>query len=80
MINLDFILALPRSRRQHDSFWEILDRMTKLTHFLPVKTTHSPEDYQVVSSKVGHRLESLGFHLLVFTDRRGMVMMGLDIH
>ncbi|KAH0705906.1 hypothetical protein KY285_010431 [Solanum tuberosum] len=37
--------GLPRSRRQHDSIWVIVDRMTKSTHFLLVKTTHSVDDY-----------------------------------
>ncbi|KAH0658081.1 hypothetical protein KY289_026829 [Solanum tuberosum] len=45
MINMDFIAGLPRSRRQHDSIWVIVDRMTKSAHFLPVMTTHSAEDY-----------------------------------
>ncbi|WMV35099.1 hypothetical protein MTR67_028484 [Solanum verrucosum] len=43
MINMDFITGLPRSRRQHDSIWVIVDRMNKSAHFLPVKTTHSAE-------------------------------------
>ncbi|KAH0776371.1 hypothetical protein KY290_007782 [Solanum tuberosum] len=37
--------GLPRSRRQHDSIWVIVDRMTKSAHFLSAKTTHSAEDY-----------------------------------
>ncbi|KAH0784113.1 hypothetical protein KY290_003711 [Solanum tuberosum] len=45
MITMDFITGLPRSRRQHDSIWVIVDRMTNSAHFLPVKTTHSAEDY-----------------------------------
>ncbi|WMV37480.1 hypothetical protein MTR67_030865 [Solanum verrucosum] len=45
MINLDFITGLPRSHIQHDTIWVIVDRMTKSAHFLPVKTTHSAEDY-----------------------------------
>ncbi|KAH0781716.1 hypothetical protein KY290_001314 [Solanum tuberosum] len=45
MINMDFITSLPRSRMKHDSIWVIVDRMTKSAHFLPVKTTHSAEDY-----------------------------------
>ncbi|WMV07980.1 hypothetical protein MTR67_001365 [Solanum verrucosum] len=45
MINMDFITGLPRFRRQHDSIWVIVDRMTKSAHFLPIKTTHSAEDY-----------------------------------
>ncbi|WMV24777.1 hypothetical protein MTR67_018162 [Solanum verrucosum] len=45
MIDMDFIRGLPRSRRQHDSIWVNVDIMTKSAHFLPVKTTHSAEDY-----------------------------------
>ncbi|KAH0636581.1 hypothetical protein KY289_036496 [Solanum tuberosum] len=45
MNNIDFIIGLPRSHRHHDSIWMIVDRMTKSAHFLPVKTTHSAENY-----------------------------------
>jgi transposase InsO family protein len=36
---MDFITGLPRSNRGHDSIWVIIDRLTKVAHFLPVKTT-----------------------------------------
>ncbi|WMV07716.1 hypothetical protein MTR67_001101 [Solanum verrucosum] len=39
------MVGLSRSRRQHDSIWVIVDKMTKSAHFLPVKTIHSAEDY-----------------------------------
>ena len=42
---IDFITGLPCTRRQHDSIWVIVDRMTKSSHFLAVKTTYSAEDY-----------------------------------
>ncbi|KAH0728078.1 hypothetical protein KY284_003943 [Solanum tuberosum] len=45
MTNMDFITGLPKSRRQHDSIWVIVDKMTKSAHFLPVRTTLSAEDY-----------------------------------
>ena len=45
MINMDFIIGLPRTRRQHDSIWVIVDRMTKSSSFLSLKTTDSVEDY-----------------------------------
>ena len=38
---MDFVVGLPRSQRQYDSIWVIIDRLTKLAHFLPVKTTYS---------------------------------------
>ncbi|KAH0678989.1 hypothetical protein KY284_020074 [Solanum tuberosum] len=37
--------GFPRSHRQHDSIWLTVDRMKKSAHCLPVKTTHSAEDY-----------------------------------
>ena len=45
VIKLDFITGLPRTRRHHDSLWMIVDRMTKCSRFLAVKTTYSTEDY-----------------------------------
>ncbi|KAH0694838.1 hypothetical protein KY285_021935 [Solanum tuberosum] len=45
VINMDFITGLPRTRRQHDSIWVIVDRVTKSAHFLLIKTTDSSEDY-----------------------------------
>ena len=45
MINMDFITGLPLTRRQHHSIRVIVDRMTKSSRFLAVKTTYSAEDY-----------------------------------
>ena len=45
VINMDFTTGLPRTPRQHDSIWVIVDRMTKSSHFLAVKTIDSAEDY-----------------------------------
>ena len=38
-INKDFVVVLPRTRRQHDSIWVIVDRSTKSAHFIPVMST-----------------------------------------
>ncbi|WMV24829.1 hypothetical protein MTR67_018214 [Solanum verrucosum] len=34
-LNMGFIVCLPRTRRQYDSIWVIVDRMRKLVHFIP---------------------------------------------
>jgi hypothetical protein len=36
-IGMDFIVGLPRTRDGYDSIWVIVDRLTKVAHFMPVK-------------------------------------------
>jgi hypothetical protein len=37
---MDFITGLPRTSKGYDSIWVIVDRLTKVAHFIPVKTTY----------------------------------------
>jgi hypothetical protein len=39
-ISMDFIMGLPRTAKGFDSIWVIVDRLTEIAHFLPVKTDH----------------------------------------
>jgi hypothetical protein len=36
---MDFITKLPRIRKKHDSIMVVVDKLTKATHFIPVKLT-----------------------------------------
>jgi len=40
-IGMDFIVGLPRTKDGYDSIWVIVDRLTKVAHFIPVKTTYT---------------------------------------
>jgi hypothetical protein len=40
-IGMDFIVGLPRTQGGYNSIWVIVDRLTKVAHFIPVKTTYS---------------------------------------
>jgi hypothetical protein len=40
-ISMDFIVGFPRTPTGYDSIWVIVDRLTKVAHSIPVKTTHS---------------------------------------
>ena len=40
-IGMGFIVGLSRTQAGYDSIWVIVDRLTKVAHFIPVKTTHS---------------------------------------
>nr|GEW84261.1 putative nucleotidyltransferase, ribonuclease H [Tanacetum cinerariifolium] len=42
-ITMDFVLGLPRTPSGYDSIWVIVDRLTKSTHFLPMKKKDSIE-------------------------------------
>jgi hypothetical protein len=39
-ISMDFIMGLTRTTKGYDSIWVIIDRLTKIAHFRPVKTDH----------------------------------------
>jgi hypothetical protein len=40
-ITMDFITGLPRTKSGYDSIWVVVDRLTKVSHFIPVKTTYT---------------------------------------
>jgi transposase InsO family protein len=48
-----FIVGLPRTQSGYDSIWLIVNRLTKVAHFIPVKTTYSrPQLAELYMSKI----------------------------
>ena len=64
---MDFMVGFLRTRRQHDSIWVIVDRLTKSAHFIPVKSTYIAENY------VRHYIDEIvrwhGIPLSIISDR-----------
>jgi hypothetical protein len=44
-ISMDFIVGLPMTARKFDLIWLIMDRFTKLVHFIPVNTRYDAQKY-----------------------------------
>jgi hypothetical protein len=40
-VGMDFIVGLPCTQSGYDSIWVIIERLTKVAHFIPVKTTYT---------------------------------------
>jgi hypothetical protein len=40
-VRIDFIVGLPRTQAGYDSIWVIVDCLTKVAHFIPVKMIYS---------------------------------------
>jgi hypothetical protein len=52
-IAIDFIVGLPRTQSGHDSIWVIVDRLTKVAHFIPFKITYSgPQLAELYMSRI----------------------------
>ena len=37
---MDFVTGLPKTQRGHDTIWFIMDRLTKLAHFIAINNTY----------------------------------------
>jgi hypothetical protein len=44
VVTMDFITGLPRIAKMHDSIMVVVDKLTKVAHFIPLKTTHQAVD------------------------------------
>jgi transposase InsO family protein len=52
-IAMDFIVGFPRTQSGYDSIWVIVDRLTMVAHFIPVKTTYSgPQLAELYTSRI----------------------------
>ena len=64
---MNFVTGLPRTQRQHDVIWAIVDRLTKSAHFLPVNVRDSLE--KLAQLYVDEIVRLHGVPVSIFSDR-----------
>ena len=67
VISMDFIIGLPMTWRQHDSIMVVVDKLTKATHFIPIKSTYKTHAIAKILMKDIFRLH--GFPKAIVFDR-----------
>ena len=66
-ITIDFVVGLPLTGRKHDSVWVIVDRLTKLAHFVPVRANYTLDKLAELYIKEIVRLH--GIPISIISDR-----------
>jgi hypothetical protein len=66
-ISMDFIVGLLRTVKGFDSIWVIVDRLTKIAHFLPLKMDHPVVVYAQLY--IAHILSLHGVPKTIISDR-----------
>jgi hypothetical protein len=59
VISMDFITGLPMTVKKHDSIMVVVDKLSKVAHFIPVKSTHKANDIANIFMKEIFRLHGL---------------------
>ena len=64
---MDFVVGLPLTEKKNDSVWVVVDRLTKSSHFLPVRIDYSLDNLAELYIKEIFRLH--GIPLSIISDR-----------
>jgi hypothetical protein len=67
VVTIDFITKMPRTNKQHDSIMVVVDKLTKVVHFIPVKLTHKESNIANVYMREISRL--YGIPKTIVSDR-----------
>jgi hypothetical protein len=67
---MDFITGLPKSTRQNDSIMVVVDKLSKSSHFIPVKSTCKEIDIANIFIKDIFRLHGMPKEIVFDRDRK----------
>ena len=59
VISMDFIIGLPMTWRQHDSIMVVVENLTRVAHFILLKSTHKTDESEKIFMKEIFKLHGL---------------------
>jgi hypothetical protein len=59
VVTIDFITKIPRTTRHHDLIMVVVDKLAKVAHFFPIKTTHTTTNITEIYMKEIARLHGI---------------------
>jgi hypothetical protein len=79
-IAMDFVVGLPRSPRGKDAIWVVIDRLTKVAHFIPMKQTSSAVDLVPLYIKEVVRLHGVPKSIMSDRDSKFVFKFWQSLH
>ena len=73
---MDFISGLPRASSGYDAIWVIVNRLTKIAHFLPIKKTYSTD--RLARLYVNRIVCLHGVPMSIVSDRGAILLQSFD--
>ena len=79
-VTMDFVTALPRTKKGHNMVWVVVDRLTKVAHFIPLRTGCSLEKLAEIYVREIVRLHDVPLTIVSDRDTRFVSRFWRSLH
>ena len=67
---MDFITSLPKSKKQNDSIFVVVDKLSKVTHFILFKSTYKKFHITTIFLKELFKLHGIPKEIISYQDTK----------